>query len=63
MEQVNKRKGENLVRLSTTRFGDIDIDESRTILIKAGILGFEHLKKYVFLLQDKEILFWWFSIC
>jgi hypothetical protein len=27
------------VRLSTTRFGDIDIDESRAILMKAGILG------------------------
>lgn len=49
------------MRLSTTRFGDIDIDESRTILMKAGILGFEHLKRYVFLLQDKEILFWWFQ--
>jgi flagellar assembly factor FliW len=49
------------VRLSTTRFGDIDIDESRTILLKAGILGFEHLKRYVFFVQDEEILFWWFQ--
>ena len=49
------------MRLSTTRFGDIDIDESRTILLKAGILGFEHLKRYVFLVQDEEILFWWFQ--
>ena len=49
------------MRLSTTRFGDIDIDKSRTILIKAGILGFEHLKRYVFLVQDEEILFWWFQ--
>ena len=47
--------------LSTTRFGDIDIDESRTVLIKAGILGFEHLKRYVFLVQDEKILFWWFQ--
>lgn len=49
------------MRLSTTRFGDIDIDESRTILMKAGILGFGHLKRYVFLVQDEEILFWWFQ--
>ena len=49
------------MRLSTTRFGDIDIDKSRTILIKAGILGFEHLKRYVFFVQDEEILFWWFQ--
>ena len=47
------------MRLSTTRFGDIDIDESRAILMKGGILGFEHLKRYVFLVQDKEILFCW----
>ena len=47
------------MRLATIRFGEIDIDESRAILFKAGILGFEHLKRYVFLLQDKGILFWW----
>ena len=49
------------MRLSTTRFGDIDIDESRAILMKGGILGFEHLKRYVFLVQDEEILFCWFQ--
>ncbi|MCW7073700.1 MAG: flagellar assembly protein FliW [Deltaproteobacteria bacterium] len=49
------------MRLSTTRFGDIDIDESRAIMMKAGILGFEHLKRYVLLVQDEEILFWWFQ--
>ena len=49
------------MRLSTTRFGDIDIDESRVILMKGGILGFEHLKRYVFLAQDEEILFYWFQ--
>ncbi|NIA09183.1 MAG: flagellar assembly protein FliW [Nitrospiraceae bacterium] len=47
------------MRLSSTRFGDIDIDESKAILMKGGILGFEHLKRYVFLIQDKEILFCW----
>ncbi len=52
-------KGRNLVRLSTTRFGDIDIDESRAIVMRGGILGFEHLKRYVFLVQDEENLFCW----
>jgi flagellar assembly factor FliW len=59
MGYIKKGKGENLVRLSTTRFGDIDIDESRAILMKGGILGFEHLKRYVFLVQDEEVLFCW----
>ncbi len=47
------------MRLSTTRFGDIDIDESRAIVMRGGILGFEHLKRYVFLVQDEENLFCW----
>ena len=50
MEQVEKSEGGSLVRISTTRFGDISIDEARVIKIKDGMLGFEHLKKYVFLI-------------
>jgi len=49
------------VRISTTRFGDITIDESRVIQMKGGILGFEHLKKYVLLMQDEKTPFWWFQ--
>jgi flagellar assembly factor FliW len=61
MEQVKKSKGESLVRISTTRFGDISIDESRVIQMKGGMLGFEHLKRYVLLIQDEKIPFWWFQ--
>ena len=49
------------MRISTTRFGDITIDESRVIQMKGGILGFEHLKKYVLLMQDEKTPFWWFQ--
>jgi len=49
------------VKISTTRFGDINIDESRVIRMKRGMLGFEHLKKYVLLTQDGETPFWWFQ--
>lgn len=49
------------MRISTTRFGDISIDESRVIWMKGGMLGFEHLGKYVFLIQDEKIPFWWFQ--
>ena len=49
------------MRISTTRFGDISIDESRVIQMKGGMLGFEHLKRYVLLIQDEKIPFWWFQ--
>jgi len=47
------------VKISTTRFGDIDIDESRVIRMKDGMLGFEHLKRYKLFIQDEKIPFWW----
>lgn len=49
------------MKISTTRFGDISIDESRIIRMKEGMLGFEHLKRYVLLTQDKETPFLWFQ--
>ncbi|MDI6686834.1 MAG: flagellar assembly protein FliW [Desulfobacterales bacterium] len=47
------------MRISTTRFGDISIDESRIIRMKGRILGFEHLGRYVLLTQDENVPFWW----
>lgn len=61
MEQAEKSEGGSLVRISTTRFGDISIDESRIIRMKGGMLGFEHLGRYVLLMQDEKIPFWWFQ--
>ncbi|MEA3417291.1 MAG: flagellar assembly protein FliW [Thermodesulfobacteriota bacterium] len=49
------------MKISTTRFGNINIDESRVIQMKGGMLGFEHLKRYVLLTQDKKIPFLWFQ--
>ena len=49
------------MRISTTRFGDISIDDSRVIQMKGGMLGFEHLERYVLLMQDEKIPFWWFQ--
>lgn len=49
------------MKISTTRFGDISIDESRIVRMKEGMLGFEHLKRYVLLTQDKETPFLWFQ--
>ena len=49
------------MRISTTRFGNISIDESRVIQMKGGMLGFEHLERYVLLMRDEKIPFWWFQ--
>ncbi len=49
------------MNISTTRFGDINIDESTIVNMKGGILGFEHLKRYVLLMHDVNIPFWWFQ--
>ncbi|MEA3313372.1 MAG: flagellar assembly protein FliW [Caldisericota bacterium] len=49
------------MRISTTRFGNINIDESRVIQMKGGMLGFDQLKRYVILMQDEKIPFWWFQ--
>ncbi|MBN2515994.1 MAG: flagellar assembly protein FliW [Deltaproteobacteria bacterium] len=50
------------MQISTTRFGSITIDESRVIQMKGGgILGFEHLKRYVLLTQNEKIPFMWFQ--
>ena len=49
------------MNISTTRFGDMDIDESRVVCMKDGMLGFENLKKYVLLMHGENIPFWWFQ--
>ncbi len=47
------------MNIVTTRFGEIDIDESKIIDMRGGILGFEHLKKYVLHIRDDNNPFWW----
>ncbi len=49
------------MKLVTSRFGEIDVDESRIIEMRGGILGFEHLKKYILHIQDEKTPFWWFQ--
>lgn len=49
------------MEFSTTRFGKMVIDESRIITMRGGLLGFDHLKQYVLLTQNKMTPFWWFQ--
>ena len=49
------------MNIATSRFGEIDVDESKIIDMRGGILGFEHLKKYILHMQDEKNPFWWFQ--
>jgi len=49
------------VNIVTTRFGEIEIDESKVIDMRGGIIGFEHLKKYILHIKDEKNPFWWFQ--
>jgi flagellar assembly factor FliW len=51
------------MKIDTARFGAIEIDESRLITMKSGILGFDHLKRYTVLIPDpKNPLRWLQSV-
>lgn len=42
------------MKIQTTRFGEIEIEESRVLTFVKGIPGFEELKKYVLLPADEK---------
>ena len=48
-----------MIKVKTTRFGDIEIDEKDVINLPAGIIGFPELKQYVLLDHDQESPFKW----
>ncbi|MEW5744043.1 MAG: flagellar assembly protein FliW [Nitrospirota bacterium] len=45
------------MKLKTTRFGEIDVDEGRVITFPLGVPGFPELKRYV-LVEYKEPVKW-----
>jgi len=45
--------------IQTTRFGPVDIDESRTLEFPAGLLGFSNFKKFALLQPDENGVFFW----
>lgn len=48
-----------MIKVKTTRFGEIDIDEKDVITLPAGIIGFPELKQYVLLDHDSDSPFKW----
>jgi len=49
------------VKISTTRFGEINVDESKVIRMPGGMLGFENLKRFELFIQSEKIPFRWFQ--
>jgi GTP-binding protein EngB required for normal cell division len=50
-----------LLKVKTTRFGEIEVPENDVIHLPLGLIGFPELKKYVLLDHDKESPFKWFQ--
>lgn len=47
------------MKIFTTRFGDIEIEENDIITFPEGILGFEDMKKYILInMEDGNPLMW-----
>jgi flagellar assembly factor FliW len=48
-----------LIKVKTTRFGEIDIKNEDLIELPSGLIGFPELKRYVLLDHDKDSPFKW----
>ena len=47
------------MRISTTRFGDLEIDESQVFEFPMGLLGFADQKKYIIVDHSDDSPFKW----
>ena len=47
------------MKISTTRFGDMEIDDARIITFDEGILGFQQYRKYTLIDHEKNSPFTW----
>jgi flagellar assembly factor FliW len=45
--------------IQTTRFGPVDIDESRILEFKSGLLGFSSYRSFALLQPDENGVFFW----
>lgn len=48
-----------MIKVSTTRFSDIEVDEKDVIELPAGLIGFPELRCYVMLNHDEKSPFKW----
>ncbi|MCX5829438.1 MAG: flagellar assembly protein FliW [Deltaproteobacteria bacterium] len=49
------------MKVQTSRFGEIDVDESKIIEMRGGILGFNRLNRFVMIVHEEGSPFQWFQ--
>jgi flagellar assembly factor FliW len=47
------------MRINTSRFGQLDVDDSRIINFAKGLLGFPKYQDYVLIEAGQDSYFWW----
>ena len=50
-----------MVKIQTSRFAELDVDESKIIEMKGGILGFNHLRRFVMIVHEERSQLYWFQ--
>ena len=45
--------------INTSRFGEIEVDDSRVITFEKGLLGFPKFRHYVLIEAGQDSYFWW----
>jgi flagellar assembly factor FliW len=45
--------------IKTSRFGEVDVDQTRIISFPEGLLGFPKYKKFVLIEAGEDSYFWW----
>ncbi len=50
---------EHQVHIETTRFGTVEVDDSRIISFPSGLLGFSSYRRFVLLQPDDDGVFYW----
>lgn len=52
-------EGKSLIKVKTTRFGEIEVQDEELIELPQGLIGFPELKKYILLNHDQDSPFKW----
>lgn len=48
-----------MIKINTSRFGQIEVDMDKVILFREGIPGLNHLKKYILIHEDEKVPLHW----
>ncbi len=50
------------MKINTNQFGEIEFDEKMIIHFESGIIGFEEMKKFLFITSGDELFYWLTSV-